>query len=311
MAAERQRFTYGFSGVGQGTRALTPLGPPVNGGKQSPSPLTGKVGEGFFKVALRPIEEIKSGDRVFSHDGLARRVRRVVNRDYSGPMIGLRTRESDQALWITPDRHILCDRRSKSYGADRSWKHVAANHFELARGMRKAPTNAERILWTHLRRNQLGVAFRRQHPIGPYIADFYSWDSGIVIEIDGDSHCSVQAKIYDKERTAYLEALGLTVLRFTNGDVERQSAEVLKTIGLAVGAVMPSEDHYREWRRGDSLRETDSVFVVALDPPRRKEAESLPVDGEGWGGVLPRILTRILLNNAPSTFAEPNGGSCV
>ena len=152
--------------------------------------------------------------------------------------------------------------------------------------MRKEPTDAERILWTHLRRNQLGVAFRRRHPIGPYIADFYSWDTGLVIEIDGDSHRSAEAKIYDEERTAYLEALGLTVVRFTNGAVQRRLTETLKTIGFAAHAVVPSDGHYRVWRRGDSLRETDSVFVVALDPPEGGK-KLLLVDGEGWGGVLP------------------------
>ena len=63
------------------------------------------------------------------------------------------------------------------------------------------------------------MKFRRQHGIGRYIADFYCAERSLVIELDGDTHYTSDAQAYDRERDAFMQALDLTVLRFTNIDV--------------------------------------------------------------------------------------------
>lgn len=73
-------------------------------------------------------------------------------------------------------------------------------------------TDSERKLWSGLRREQLGVKFRRQHPIGSYIADFACLDPKLVIELDGAQHRE-QAE-YDARRDKFLREHGFTVLRF-------------------------------------------------------------------------------------------------
>lgn len=75
-------------------------------------------------------------------------------------------------------------------------------------------TPAERKLWAVLR--GLPMRFRRQRPTGPYIVDFYCAEGGLVIEVDGESHYSSKGQAHDAERDAYLQSLGLRVLRFTN-----------------------------------------------------------------------------------------------
>ena len=96
--------------------------------------------------------------------------------------------------------------------------------------MRKNMTTAEAKLWKSLRRKQLhGVKFRRQHRIQRFIFDFYAPTINLVIEVDGDSH--EQQIEYDEMRTAYLEYLGLTVLRFKNEDVIQYIEGVLEVIG--------------------------------------------------------------------------------
>jgi very-short-patch-repair endonuclease len=122
-------------------------------------------------------------------------------------------------------------------------------------------TAPERKLWGALRREKLGVKFRRQHPIGPYIADFYSWQAGLVIEVDGDPHFTPKGQAYDAARDAYLSALGLTVLRFTNHDVMSRMENVLDRIVESAEAVKPSEEHDKEWRRADTLIVGDVVYV--------------------------------------------------
>jgi BirA family biotin operon repressor/biotin-[acetyl-CoA-carboxylase] ligase len=89
---------------------------------------------------------------------------------------------------------------------------------ERARALRRNLTDAERKLWHALRRDALGVNFRRQHPIGNYIVDFVCLDRKLVIEADGGQHAEAQAA-HDAARTAWLEQQGYEVLRFWNTDI--------------------------------------------------------------------------------------------
>ncbi|MGV3614377.1 MAG: endonuclease domain-containing protein [Fimbriimonas sp.] len=83
----------------------------------------------------------------------------------------------------------------------------------FARQMRKAPMPNEDWLWPYLQnRRFMGVKFRRQAPIGPFIADFLSYDPKLIIELDGGAHDAKE--LYDENRQAWLESQGYTVLRF-------------------------------------------------------------------------------------------------
>ena len=93
--------------------------------------------------------------------------------------------------------------------------------------LRNNATPAERLLWGILQHSNLGgYKFRRQHSVGPYILDFYCPAAGLAIELDGDSHFTDDAVAYDQERTAYLNSLQITVLRFLNTDVYDNLAAV-------------------------------------------------------------------------------------
>lgn len=86
--------------------------------------------------------------------------------------------------------------------------------------LRNDSTPAEKLLWSKLKRSNLGgYKFRRQHSVGSYILDFYCPAVRLAIELDGDSHFSDDAIEYDRERTAYLNALHIKVLRFLNTEV--------------------------------------------------------------------------------------------
>src|ERR1043166_1897862 len=90
-----------------------------------------------------------------------------------------------------------------------------------AQKLRNNPTDAERILWHHLRLRQFsGYKFRRQRPMGPYIVDFICLEKRVVIEVDGGQHSN--QKVYEKRRTAWLQSEGLMVLRFWDHEVLTQ-----------------------------------------------------------------------------------------
>ena len=105
--------------------------------------------------------------------------------------------------------------------------------YAHARELRKAPTPAERKLWTYLRNDRLGVGFRRQHAIGPYIADFCCVKKKLIVELDGSQH--LEQVEYDEERTKYLEMQGYHVIRFWNNEVTNNIEGVLRAILLALG----------------------------------------------------------------------------
>ena len=86
--------------------------------------------------------------------------------------------------------------------------------------LRNNSTPAEKLLWSVLQHSNLGgYKFRRQHSVGAYILDFYCPSECLAVELDGDSHFTDEAIEYDRERTAYLNSLGIKVLRFLNTDV--------------------------------------------------------------------------------------------
>jgi very-short-patch-repair endonuclease len=106
-----------------------------------------------------------------------------------------------------------------------------------ARRLRKEATDAERVLWSKLRRKQiLGVRFYRQKPIGDFIVDFYAPRVRLVVEVDGPQHREETRRQYDEQRTRYLEALELRVLRFQNGDVLHRQADVVGKIRAAAAS---------------------------------------------------------------------------
>ena len=103
-----------------------------------------------------------------------------------------------------------------------------------ANNNRKESTLAEDVLWQELRRDQLGVRFRRQHPIGDYIPDFVCLSLKLVIEVDGGYHNEpVQAEA-DMQRTNWLEKMGYHVLRFTNEEVTSDTPNVINKIKQTV-----------------------------------------------------------------------------
>ena len=100
--------------------------------------------------------------------------------------------------------------------------------FEKAKVLRENMTIAEKHLWSRLNNKQLGVRFRRQHPIDIFIVDFYCHTFKLVVEIDGGYH--KEQLEYDEGRTAELERFGITVIRFTNDEVMKEIDRVVEEI---------------------------------------------------------------------------------
>jgi len=115
-----------------------------------------------------------------------------------------------------------------------TFKTAYPERYELlkkyAKENRLKMTPSEQAVWEQLRNKQLGFCFRRQHPIGDYIADFFCYKLKLIIEIDGKYHEKSNQQEDDNARTTNLEALGYTILRFTNTEILCSMDRVLNKI---------------------------------------------------------------------------------
>lgn len=110
-----------------------------------------------------------------------------------------------------------------------------ASEKQKRRILRKNSTEAEKLVWSRLRKRQLaGVKFRRQYSIGAYVADFYCPEKKLAIEIDGAQHFEEDAMEYDRRREEYMASAGIKTIRFTNKDVFNNMEGVLQKITVTV-----------------------------------------------------------------------------
>ena len=115
----------------------------------------------------------------------------------------------------------------QEYRAGQPW----VRRINRIRELRRESTDAEHVLWRLLRGRQLaGHKFRRQHEFGGFVLDFFCADAHLAIEVDGGQHFSEEGAARDHERTQFLEANGIRVLRFTN----TESLSELGAVGEAI-----------------------------------------------------------------------------
>jgi very-short-patch-repair endonuclease len=109
-----------------------------------------------------------------------------------------------------------------------------------AKQLRRAMTRAETLLWRQLKAHRLDdLGFRRQSPMGHYIADFVSHSCKLIVEVDGESHDFESRILHDERRDAWFASRGYRVLRFTNDDVMKNLEGVVVTISQAADSCPP------------------------------------------------------------------------
>jgi very-short-patch-repair endonuclease len=119
------------------------------------------------------------------------------------------------------------------YGANSTTLRTAAM-------LRKNMTLSEILLWKKLKdRKIFNTKFRKQHPIGMFIVDFYCHEYKLVIEVDGEVHNNKESNEYDSNKTAELNRFGLKVIRFTNDEVIYNINSVITTIQRAIDKLSP------------------------------------------------------------------------
>ena len=141
-----------------------------------------------------------------------------------------------------------------------------------ARELRKDATDAEALLWHRLRNRQLlDLKFRRQRPVGNYIADFACIEIGLVIELDGGQHAEQLA--YDVQREQDMKALGFRTLRFWNNEVLTETEAVMEQIRQVAEALTPTLSRKRERESSGAERGSRIALTPTLSRKREREQD--------------------------------------
>ena len=161
-------------------------------------------------------------------------------------------------------------------GSDNAWRFSdhPAESIEFAHQLRRNQTEAESLLWRHLRNRNLGYKFRRQHPMPPYTLDFFCQDAAMVIELDGGQHADSER---DRRRDEWLAERGLRVLRFWNHEVLQDTESVLQAIWNALHE--PARPHPQPISPGER---------GGTDFPLQGEGNRRP--GDGVPGIRPDFI---------------------
>jgi len=128
-------------------------------------------------------------------------------------------------------------------------------------------TAVERRLWFRVRAKQLGVKFRRQHPIGPYVADFACTSARLIVEIDGDTHMEA----YDKHRDRWMESRGWRVMRVYLSEIDDE----LDSVIAAIEQELVEPGSMLDWAQRTGQPSVYGIGVAVSSPP------GLPASGEG------------------------------
>jgi very-short-patch-repair endonuclease len=154
--------------------------------------------------------------------------------------------------------------------------------FKHARELRREMTEAEKVLWKHLRaRRFMNLKFRRQHPILEFVADFYCHELKLVVEVDGKYHEEDDAAYYDKERTKELQRYGFTVVRFSNDEILNDVENVLRQLSDFVARLRNASPQ-------TPLQMERGFGADTIEPVQKPNQSSKPTPsprGEGRGEV--------------------------
>jgi release factor glutamine methyltransferase len=185
-----------------------------------------------------------------------------------------------------------------------------------ARYLRSNLTDPERKLWWHLRHRlpQDKGRFRRQVPIGPYVADFCCLSSKLIIEVDGNQHGHDHQAIQDERRTTYLNAHGFRVIRFSNRDVMTAIDNVLNTIlveldacslppaGRVAAAAAGWGSESRSALAKDSDRPVGTALADGASPGHTTPTPAPPRKGEGKTATRAQVLRELRRTLAEAGF---------
>ena len=207
------------------------------------------------------VEQIQPGDYLVGIENNIHQVEHCSSELYDGPFISIHHALSDDLDHVKPNSLILVKRRVQSMSISGHWSSIPSGHFQRARELRNRMTPPEWKLWKCIGNMNLGIKFRPQHPIGPYITDFYARKAFLVIEIDGQiAHSTYEQIIEDQNRDAWIRSLGLKVLRYPAKDIFTNIQGVIKDIFVHIRECAVDEIAQAQWLFSQNITTNDEIY---------------------------------------------------
>ena len=195
----------------------------------------------------------------------------------------------------------------------RGWPHAMKSPprtFELARKLRHSMTEPERHLWEMLRKKQHALRFRKQHPLGPYVLDFYCPAAKLCVEVDGPVHQEPEQIKRDAARDAWLSAHGIRVMRFSAADVTDRPAAVIAAI---VQPAAPSVARWRHLPHGVAAGEGLTATYLTGGPTSlcdRTSARARRRGGGSWAEAASLASFAAIAKERLTSAGGPGSGPC-
>ncbi len=172
----------------------------------------------------------------------------------------------------------------------------------LARRLRQEHSDAEQLMWALVRNRRLGgFKFRRQHPVDPYVLDFYCEEAKLAVELDGGQHNTEDGRRHDERRTEFLARQGIRVVRFWNHEALAETKAVLEAIAQALEAhpsPLPLGEVGRRPGEGESLK-SHPPHEKTLSPTLSRGERGREGETREWiGQVLERVRSIRVLDPA-------------
>ena len=156
---------------------------------------------------------------------------------------------------------IVCSAESQGEDISGAARLYDIHLRQLSRNLRNNSTKQEIILWQHIKQKKLGCKFRRQQPIGSYIADFVCFEKNLIIELDGGQHNHEKALEYDKVRDSFFSNCGFKVIRFWNNNIDNNLQGVIEKIKTELKTCPPLEGGPKS-----SISRRGMLFIPCLNP---------------------------------------------
>jgi len=219
------------------------------------------------EVAYRRIESLARGDLVMGHRGRPCTVMSVSHRQHRGRLVGLRRRGCCDTLWLTPESLVATPLPAlPAFEAD----------TDTARRLRRNSTLSEATLWQALRERGTARKFRRQHPMGPFVLDFFCPALRLAVEIDGGIHAAPNRADYDRFRQQLIEGYHVLLVRLRSDELEDRLSDAVTKITVAAARRATQVSYDLGWVAAGDLSVGDPILFGRS----RKEARIVETTAE-------------------------------
>ena len=210
-----------------------------------------------IEIGTIPVQNLNTGDYILGIDRKFHRITQKTEKSVTGLIAAIYHLQESNPLYVSGHHRILCREKKISTAGDNFWKLFPQELYKKIKVHNKILHEGSRILWDYVKNEQLGSHFLKEYQVGPFIADFYSEEHKVIIELHDEGHDNDN---YQNIMDNFFKTKGITVLRFSSEEIINDLTNTLKHIRSVLLINIPSGFKSKEWRRADSVENGDFIY---------------------------------------------------